>query len=143
MEQFCSRRKASFNCVVCCTWSFGQHTYLTEINKINLILWNLKQRDHNTHKYLASGVYKLPRAECNNAYVGQTSSGFTTRFKEHLGLFINNYFISKFAQTLLENGQHYGILKNHEYGQGPREEYCICMLHIIVRTVQCSVGRYF
>jgi len=83
------------------------------INKINLILWNLKQKDHSTYKYLASGVYKLPRPESNKAYVGQTGSSFTKRFKEHLRLFINNYFISKFAQNQLENAQSYGILKNY------------------------------
>jgi len=50
-------------------------------------------------------VYKLPRPECNKEYVGQTGSSFTKRFKEHLLLFINNYFISKFEQNLLENGK--------------------------------------
>jgi hypothetical protein len=80
---------------------------------INLILWNLKQRDHIIYKYLASDVYKLPRLECSKVYVGQTGCTFTKRFKEHLLLFINNYSISKFAQNLLENSQSYGKLKNH------------------------------
>jgi len=59
-----------------------------EIKKINVLLWNINQRDHSTYKYLASGVFKLLRPECKKAYVGQTGSSFTKRFKEHICLFI-------------------------------------------------------
>jgi hypothetical protein len=58
-------------------------------------------------------VYKLPRPECNKAYDGQMGSSFIKKFKDYLLLFINNYFISKFAQNLLENGQTYRKLKNN------------------------------
>jgi len=59
-------------------------------------------------KFSLSGVYKLTCPDCNRAYIGQTGSKFSTRFKEHEKPFRSHSHTSSFAKHLDKEALSFG-----------------------------------
>ena len=56
----------------------------------------------------SSWIYKLKCNAYNNAYVGQSESPITTRYKEHIQYIKTNNPISAYALHILNNRREYG-----------------------------------
>jgi len=69
-------------------------------NTIGNLLTHKNSIDRQTVIYSLSGVYKLSFPDCNKAYVGQTGSGYYTRYKEHKAAFRNNNQAYSFTKHL-------------------------------------------
>ena len=63
----------------------------------------LHQRQIQTDKYSASGIYKLTCPDCGKAYVGQTGRSFHKRYKEHNLSYRKNKTDSNFAKHMIDN----------------------------------------
>jgi hypothetical protein len=70
----------------------------------------LKHKTQVSHKYAASGIYKLRCPDCKMVYVGQTGRSISIRFNEHKLAFRSNSHTSKFFPHLLEHAHFFGTI---------------------------------
>ena len=86
-------------------------SYRTNNNTQNL----LHQRQTQTDKYLASGIYKLTCPDCGKAYVGQTGRSFYTRYKEHNLSYRTNKSNSNYAKHMIDNNHTFPPIEEALY----------------------------
>jgi predicted GIY-YIG superfamily endonuclease len=63
-------------------------------------------------RYKNSGIYQLKCLTCEQVYIGQTGTEFSTRYKEHITDIRFNYTKSKYAQHILECNHAYGKIED-------------------------------